>query len=55
LREKSRETVQDLFEEVHNCVLCGRPIHGKNENEIWVTYHLDEKEICLLNLVVWIC
>lgn len=43
LTEKSRETVQDLFEEVHNCVICGKPIRGKNENEIWVTYHPDEK------------
>ena len=40
--EKSRETA-DLYQEVHNCVLCGRPIRGKNENEIWVTNYPDEK------------
>ena len=43
MTEKTIETVQDLFEEVHNCVICGRPIRGKNESEIWVTYHPDEK------------
>ena len=43
MTEKSRETVQDLFEEVHNCVICGKPIREKKENEIWVTYHPNEK------------
>jgi hypothetical protein len=43
LTETSRETAEDLFEEVHNCVMCGRPIRGKNDNPILITRHADEK------------
>jgi hypothetical protein len=43
LTEKSSETSQDLFEESHKCVICGRPIRGKNENPILIAYHAHEK------------
>jgi hypothetical protein len=43
LIEKSRETAQDLFEEIHKCVICGRSIRGKNENPILIAYHPHER------------
>jgi hypothetical protein len=47
---------QDLFEEVHKCVICGRPICEKNENSSLITYHPDEKrnlfvEPCCMTLL----
>jgi len=47
---------QDLFEEVHKCVICGRPICGINEKTNLITYHPDEKrnlfvEACCVNLL----
>jgi hypothetical protein len=47
---------QDLFEEVHKCVICGRSICGKNEKINLITYRPDEKgnlfvEPCCMNLL----
>jgi hypothetical protein len=47
---------QDLFEEVHKCVICGRTICGKNEKTNLITYHPDDKrylfvEPCCMNLL----
>jgi hypothetical protein len=47
---------EDLFEEVHKCVICGRPICEKNEKTNLITYHPDEKkylfvEPCCMDLL----
>jgi len=34
---------QDLFEEAHRCVICGRRICGKDDKTIMVRYRHDEK------------
>jgi hypothetical protein len=34
---------QDLFEEAHRCVICGRRICGKDDKTIMVRYRNDEK------------
>ena len=34
---------QDLFEEGHRCVICGRRICGKDDKTIMVRYRNDEK------------
>ena len=46
----------DLFEEVHRCVICGRPVCGRNGNANFIPYHTDEKrnlfvEPCCINLL----
>ncbi len=46
----------DLFEEVHRCVICGRPVCGRNGNANLITYHTAEKrnlfvEPCCINLL----
>ena len=33
---------EDLFEEVHKCILCGRSIFRKNENANLIRYQVDE-------------
>lgn len=33
----------DLFEEVHKCAICGRPIRRQNGETLLITYRPDEK------------
>lgn len=33
---------EDLFEEVHKCIICGRSIFRKNENANLIRYQFDE-------------
>ncbi len=33
---------EDLFEEVHKCIICGRSIRGKNENANLIRYQAGE-------------
>jgi hypothetical protein len=33
---------EDLFEEVHKCIICGRSIFRKNENANLIRYQVDE-------------
>jgi hypothetical protein len=33
---------EDLFEEVHKCIICGRSIFRKNENTNLIRYQVDE-------------
>ena len=33
---------EDLFEEVHRCIICGRSIRGKNENANLIRYQAGE-------------
>jgi len=33
---------EDLFEEVHKCIICGRSICRKNENANLIRYQVDE-------------
>jgi hypothetical protein len=36
---------EDLFEEVHRCIICGRSICGKNENANLIRYQAGENRI----------
>lgn len=33
----------ELFDEVHNCAICGKTIYQTTENTNLITYHADEK------------
>lgn len=36
---------QDLFEEAHRCVICGRRIHEKNDKAIMVRYRHKNRDL----------